>query len=123
MTMPRCCLTTPDPGQWTAGKDDTADPQMVAAMHGIRDKLSYQMPVSDLVWALKASINIDSRTMLGGNIQHCLLSNAAHRLAVLALHVEPRPHPIALFDRIRDAWAVYKRKAVAIYVKEPNDAI
>jgi hypothetical protein len=114
--MMRCCLTTPDPGSWKAGADDTADPRMVGAMHGIRDRLSYSMPIGDLIWALKASVQIDSRTMLGGDIQRCLLSNAAHRLEILAEGKDPAPWR-TLRDRIKDAWAVIWRRAVCVYVR------
>src|SRR5450631_1503603 len=74
-TLNRCCLTTPDPGKWQAGVDDTADPAMVKAMHNIRDRLSHRMPLIDLIWALKAAVQIDSRTRMGHDIQNCLLSN------------------------------------------------
>ena len=99
--MPRCCLTTPDPGAWKAGVDDTADPSMVKAMHNITERLSHRMPLSDLIWALKAAVQIDSRTMLGGNIQRCLLSNAADRLEFIyattpSLHPDPKT-PLSMF--------------------------
>lgn len=119
MTVPRCCLTTPDPGSWKAGVDDGASPDMIRVMHSIRNKLSYRMPIRDFVWALRASVQIDSRTMLGGDIQRCLLSNAADRIEVLALHKDPLPW-LRPLDRIRDAWAVLQRRAVVVYVKEPE---
>lgn len=109
----RCCLTTSDPGPWTAGVDDSADPEMVRAMHTIRDRLSHNTPLRDLIWALKASVNIDSRTRLGGDIQRCLLSNAAHRLQTLGEGVDPAPWR-SLRDRIADAWAVLRRRGVCI---------
>src|SRR6202043_2229582 len=106
-------LTTPDPGKWKAGVDDTADPEMIRIMHKITERLSYQMPVRDLIWALKASVNVDSRTMLGGDIQRCLLSNAAHRLELLSEHVDPAPW-LGWRYRLRDAWAVIRRRGVCI---------
>jgi hypothetical protein len=118
--MMRCCLTTEDPGEWKAGKDDSADPPMIMRMHKIRDMLSFSMPLNDFILALKMAVHIDSRTMLGGDITRCLLSNAAHRLEIMA----NRTDPDAIWNRpgskyrIKDAWAVYKGKAVAVYVKE-----
>ena len=127
--MPRCCLTTPDPGAWTAGKNDTADPDMVARMHSIRDRLSHRMPLSDLIWALNAAVQIDSRTTLGGDIQRCLLSNAADRLEFIyattpSLHPDPKTLERVRWlvswryfnGKVRDAWAVFRRRAVALYV-------
>jgi hypothetical protein len=109
----RCCLVTEDPGPWTAGVDDTADPAMVNAMHRIRDRLSYQMPIGDLIWALEAGTQIDSRTMLGGDLTRCLLSNAAARLRAIGLHQDPWPWS-PLRQRIKDAWAVLRRNGVCI---------
>lgn len=114
--MPRCCLTTPDPGAWQAGVDDGADPEMIMLMHDIREKLSYRMPIRDLIWALKSVIHVDNRTMLGGDLQRCLLSNAAHRLELLAEKIDPAPWN-TLPGRIKDAWAVIRRRAVCIYVR------
>src|SRR5882724_3632796 len=114
----RCCLTTKDPGPWKAGVDDAAYDPMVMRMHTIRDQLSYNMPLKDFIWALKSAIGIDSRTMLGGDIQRCLLSNAAHRLEVMG----NRTDPDAVWNmpgskyRLRDAWAVFRGRAVVIYV-------
>lgn len=115
-SFPRCCLTTPDPGKWTAGVDNTADPGMISAMHNIREHLSYQMPLNELVWALRASVQIDSRTMLGGDIQRCLLSNAADRLDILGRFVDPAPWA-TLSMRLRDAWAVVRGRAVCVYLR------
>lgn len=108
-------LQTPDPGPWKAGVDDTADPAMIKAMHKIRDTLSYNMPISDLIWALKASAQIDNRTTLGRDIQRCLLSNAAHRLEILAEGKDPAPWR-TLRARLKDAWAIVQRRAVCIRV-------
>jgi hypothetical protein len=109
----RCCLMTRDPGNWTAGVNDTADPRMITAMHNIRNRLSYKMPINELIWALKASIQIDSRTMLGGDIQRCLISNAAHRLDLLAKKIDPAPWR-SLTDRLKDCWAIIQRRGVCI---------
>jgi hypothetical protein len=112
-------LTTPDPGPWKAGVDDGAEDSMINRMHSIRDKLSHNMPLDDFIWALKAGVNIDSRTMLGGDITRCLLSNAAHRLAIMGKQIDPdaiwrgRGWP-----RLKDAWAVYRGRAVVIHIKE-----
>lgn len=116
---PRCCLTTPTPGRWTAGVDDTADDYMVNRMIDIRDKLSNKMPLGDFIWALQAAINIDDRTMLGHDIRTCLLSNAAHRLAILAAGIDPdRIWRARGWARLGDAWAVFRGRAVPIYVRE-----
>lgn len=111
----RCCLTTPDPGAWKAGVDNTADQKMVNAMHKIRDLLSYQMPAQDLIWALRAEAQVDTRTMLGDDIQRCLLSNASHRLEALVEKIDPAPWN-TLRNRIMDAWAIIRRRAVCVYV-------
>lgn len=114
----RCCLLTDDPGPWTAGKDDSADPRMVSAMHNIRDRLSNRMPLDDFIWALKASVQIDNRTMLGGDIQRCLLWNAAHRLEILAKQIDPDAiWRMRGWPRLKDAWAVFRGRAVVVYVK------
>lgn len=115
----RCCLTTPDPGKWTAGVDDSGDDEHTERMHNIRDKLSYNMPIDDFIWALKSAVGIDSRTMLGGDITRCLLSNAAHRLEIMTKKTDPTSiwnMPGSKW-RIKDAWAVFRGRAVVIYVK------
>lgn len=115
----RCCLLTSDPGEWTAGVDDTADPYMVNRMHSITNRLSHAMPLDDLIWALKASVNIDSRTMLGGDIQRCLLSNAAHRLEILGKNIDPTAiWKMRGLPRLKGAWAVFRGRAVPLYVRE-----
>ena len=118
---PRCCLTTPEPGAWTAGVDDTADPGMIKHMKDITSRLNYRMPIWELIWALRAAVNIDSRTRMGGDIQRCLLSNAAAKLEVLALQIEPSNRWKTKRDFIRDAWAVYRGRAVAIYTKRDEN--
>lgn len=118
MTIFQCCLLTPDPGPWKAGVDDSADPEMIARMHSITGRLSYAMPLDDFIWALRAAVNIDSRTRLGRDIQRCLLSNAVHRLEVLGRQIDRdtcwRPWRM----RLKDAWAVWQRRAAVTYIKE-----
>jgi hypothetical protein len=116
--MPRCCLTTPDPGEWKAGVDDSADMTMVNRMRDIVSRLNYRMPIWELIWVMKASINIDSRTNMGADIQRCLLSNAAHRLELLALQIEPTNMWKRKRDIIKDAWAVYRGRAAAVYLRD-----
>lgn len=111
----RCRLNTPDPGSWQAGVDDAASPEMIGVMHGIRDNLSYRTPVEVFIEQLRAAVQIDSRTMLGGDIQRCLLSNAAHRLTLLTRNIDPAPWR-TMRDRLSDAWAVIRGRAVAIHV-------
>lgn len=114
-----CCQTIPDPGPWTAGVDDSADPRMVKAMHDIRDKLSYNMPLDDFIWAMKAAVHLDGRTKLGWRLQVCLMWNAVHRLEILAKQIDPDAIWRARgWARIKDAWAVYQGRAVVIYVKD-----
>lgn len=112
----QCCLNTPDPGPWQAGVDDGADPQMVDAMHSIRDNLSYSTPIFDFIGQLNSAVHLDSRTRLGGDLQRCLLSNAAHRLTLLSQKIDPAPWR-SLRQCIKDAWAVFKGRAVAIHVR------
>jgi hypothetical protein len=117
--LPRCCLTTGDPGKWTAGVNNSADDNHIGLMHGIRNKLSYNMPLNDFIWALKSAVGIDSRTMLGGDIQRCLLSNAAHRLEIMGNRTDPDATwsmPLSKY-RFKDAWAVLMGRAAVIYVK------
>jgi hypothetical protein len=120
----RCCLNTPPPGSWKAGVDDSADPQMVNVMYRIRDNLSYAMPIDDFIWSLKAAVNIDSRTMLGGDIQRCLLSNAAYRLEILEKQIDPAAIWRARgWPRLKDAWAVFRGRAVVTYVNHPTPSL
>lgn len=112
---PWCCLNTPDPGPWKAGVDDAADPAMINAMHRIRDNLSYRTPIHEFIKQLHAAVQIDNRTRLGHDIQRCLLSNAAHRLTLLAERIDPAPWRTTR-DRLIDAWAVFRGRAVAIHV-------
>jgi hypothetical protein len=86
-------------------------------MHEIINTLNYRMPIEDLIWALESSIHIDSRTRMGGDIQRCLLSNAAHRLNILALQIEPSQQWKRARDRIQDAWAVLDGRAAVIYLR------
>jgi hypothetical protein len=111
-----CCLNTPEPGEWRAGVDDSASEEMVETMNGIRDNLSYRTPILDFIKQLQAAVQIDNRTLLGRDIQRCLLSNAAHRLTLLAEKIDPAPWRTPR-DRIKDAWAVFKGRAVAIHIR------
>src|ERR1700693_3027218 len=111
-----CCLNTPDPGLWTAGVDDSADPEMISVMHAIRDNLSYRTSIFEFIKQLRAAVNIDNRTLLGWDIQRCLLSNAAYRLTLLAEKIDPAPWRTRR-ERFRDAWVVLKGRAVAIHVR------
>lgn len=112
----QCCLNTPDPRPWTAGVDDSSSPEMIDVMHSIRDNLSHSTPIKDFIKSLEAACNLDSRTRLGWRIQVCLLSNAAHRLTLLSQKIDPAPGR-SVRQRIKDAWAVLKGRAVAIYVR------
>jgi hypothetical protein len=119
MTEFRCCLITRDPGPWTAGVDDSADPPMVRKMHDIRNGLSNRTPIREFIQMLRSAVQIDSRTRLGGDIQRCLLSGAAHRLTILALKMDPDAIWKARgWPRLKDAWAVFQGRAVVVYVKE-----
>lgn len=111
----RCCLNTTDPGPWTAGVDDSADPEMVSAMHNITLNLSNDTALPDYIKKLRAAVNIDSRTRLGGDIQRCLLSGAADRLLLMSKNIDPWPWQ-SRRQRWRDAWDVFMGRAVAIRV-------
>ena len=111
-----CCLNTPDPAPWQAGVDDSADADHVGMMHGIRDNLSYRTPIFDFIRQLRAAVQVDNRTLLGRDIQRCLLSNAAHRLTLLAEKIDPAPWR-SRQERLHDAWAVFKGRAVAVHVR------
>lgn len=98
--------------------DDSADPEMIKRMHDLRDNLSYRMPIHDFIKSLKVAVQLDSRTRLGGDLQRCLLWNAAHRLEVLAENIDPNaPYARPLRERMRDALAVLKGRAVVTFVK------
>lgn len=114
MTGPVCCCkTTPDPGPWKAGVDDAADPEMVARMHRVRDRLSHQMSTDDLIWMMRASAGLDQRTRLGYHIQCCVLHNAASRMELLAKSKDPMPWRNWL-GRIGDAWEVFRGRGVLV---------
>jgi hypothetical protein len=120
MTEFRCCLSTPEPGPWKAGGDDTASPEMIESMNRIRRQMaagyiSYRTPILNLIEMLRASAQLDNRTMLGGDIQRCLLHNAADRLTLLAYAIDPRPWA-TLRNRLGDAWNVIRGRAVVTYV-------
>ena len=125
----QCCLNTPRPGPWAAGVDDAADPAMVNSMERIRSNLSHRTPLPDFIWMLKAAVQIDNRTLLGHDIQRCLLSNAADRLEILYASGrlsnpdDPNVKHVRWWlswgyfnGKAKDAWAVFRRRAVAIYV-------
>lgn len=114
MTGPVCCCkTTPDPGPWKAGVDDAADPEMIARMHAVRDRLNVNMSNEDLIWVLKASAQLDQRTRLGYHIQCCVIWNATHRLELLAKGVDPNPWS-GLRARISAAWEIIRRRGVLV---------
>jgi hypothetical protein len=69
---------------------------------------------------LKAAVNIDSRTDLGRDIQRCLLSNAAYRLELLALNIDPTQSWKRRGDIIRDAWEVLRGRAAAIHLRKTS---
>lgn len=109
-----CCRSTPLPAPWTAGVDDSADRPMVMNITAIAGNLNYETPLWEFILMLEAAVGIDSRTRLGGDIQRCLLTNAAARLRLLGEKIEPHPWTNTLRWRIRDAWAVLCRRSIAI---------
>ena len=113
----KCCMNTPDPGPWKAGVDDGADPPMIDLMHKIRGKICNNMTTDDLIWELKAAVQIDSRTRLGRDIQRCLLSIAADRLTIIEKNADPYSWH-SFHDRLRDAKAVFDRRAVCVYIRD-----
>ena len=114
--MATCCHAANPPGPWKAGVDDAADPKMIRLMTDIASKISYRTPLSEHVKFCKWTVSsVDTRTRMGDSITRCLLANSAAFIQVLMFHVNPWPWQ-SWRERVRDAWYVYKRKAVAIYV-------
>jgi hypothetical protein len=122
---------SPRPAPWKAGVDNSADPMMVERMEQIQQNLNHRTPMPEFIKMLNRAVNIDSRTIMGQDIQRALLSNAAIRLEYLYLALDPVPEGPLKEDgkwlmswryfncgRFRDAWAVFKRRAVALYVKD-----
>jgi hypothetical protein len=117
-----------DPQSWKAGVDDSADPEMIARMHDIAGRLSHRTPMGEFIRMLNAAVHVDSRTRLGHDIQRCLLSNAADRLefmfasycplqdAKLEEHARWCMSWGYFNQKLRDAWAVFRKRAVALYV-------
>ena len=117
-----------DPQPWKAGVDDSADPKMIEAMHNIAGRLSHRTPMGEFIRMLNTAVQLDSRTRLGHDIQRCLLSNAADRLQYMFDSYCPlqdlKLHDDAAWKlswgyfnaNLKDAWAVWRRKAVALYV-------
>lgn len=117
-----------DPKPWKAGVDDSADPEMIAAMHDIAGRLSHRTPMGEFIRMCRASAHLDQRTRLGYHIQCAILGNAADRLEFMFASYCPL-QDIELEKNVRwymqwgyfnskfrDAWAVFKRRAVALYV-------
>jgi hypothetical protein len=102
---------------------------MIASMERIRSGLSHRTPLPEFILMLKAAVQIDNRTRLGHDIQRCLLSNAADRLELIYA-TTPGMNPDrknvehvrwwaswGYFNaKLRDAWAVFRRRAVALYI-------
>lgn len=117
-----------DPKPWKAGVDDSADSEMIAAMHDIAGRLSHRTPMGEFIRMCRASAHLDQRTRLGYHIQCAILANAADRLEYmfdsycplqdLELHKEATwKLSWGYFNtKFKDAWAVWRRKAVALYV-------
>lgn len=117
-----------DPKPWKAGVDDSADPPMIAAMHNIADNLSHRTPMGEFIRMLRSGMQLDSRTHLGWHVQAALLANAADRLEYMFDSYCPlqdiKLHEEAVWKlswgyfntKLKDAWAVWRRKAVALYV-------
>lgn len=116
-----CCKETSDPGPWKAGVDDSADPEMIARMHKVRDRLSNSMSTDDLIWMCRASAGLDQRTRLGYHIQCCVLHNAADRLALLSKGEDPWPRR-SYRVRLRQAWEVFKGRGFMVRCRGPADA-
>lgn len=116
-----------DPMPWTAGVDDSADPAMVARMHYVLDNLSHKTSVPDLIKLARMSAHLDQRTRLGYHVQCALLANVADRLEVMYASL-PDADPAVVEQvnwymrwgyfngKIADAWAVFRRRAVALYI-------
>ncbi len=117
-----------DPQSWKAGVDDSADPPMITSMHSIAGRLSHRTPMGEFIRMLRAAVQIDNRTLLGNDIQRCLLSNAADRLefmfASYCPSVDPKIDARVMWyvswryfnAKLKDAWAVFRKRAVALYV-------
>jgi hypothetical protein len=117
-----------DPQPWKAGVDDSADPSMIEAMHDIAGRLSHRTPMGEFIRMCRASAHLDQRTRLGYHIQCAILANAADRLEFMFDSYCPlqdlKLHEEVVWKlswgyfntKLRDAWAVFRRKAVALYV-------
>ncbi len=86
--------------------------------------------MAEFIWMLKAAVQIDSRTLLGHDLQRCLLSNAADRLEAICASTPSLQPDAKVIDHVRwwsswgyfngktrDAWAVFRRRAIALYVQ------
>jgi hypothetical protein len=116
-----------DPQPWKAGVDDSADPEMIARMHYVLDNLSHKTTVPDLIHLARMSAQLDQRTRLGYHVQCALLANVADRLEVIYASLpEADPAVVAhvkwymnwgyFNGKAKDAWAVFQRRAIALYV-------
>lgn len=117
-----------DPKPWKAGVDDSADPAMIAAMHDIAGRLSHRTPMPEFIKMVRGSAGLDQRTRFGYHIQCAILHNAADRLEVmfasccplqdleLEKHVRWYMQWGYFNQKLRDAWAVFRRRAVVLYI-------
>lgn len=116
-----------DPQPWKAGVDDSADPAMIDNMHYVLNNLSHKTTVPDLIRLARMSAGLDQRTRLGYHVQCATLHNLADRLEVIYASL-PGADPAVIAHvkwymswgyfngKAKDAWAVFRRRAVALYV-------
>jgi len=82
----------------------------------IEQDLDYRTPIPDLIKKMKQSgSSVDLRELRGRDLTRCLLHNGAEKLELLYRRVNTRPWN-NWRQRLRDGWAVFQGRALAIYV-------
>jgi hypothetical protein len=84
----------------------------------IETDLDYRTAIPDLVKKMKAAASsVDLRDIHGRDLCRCLLHNGAEKLDLLFRQIDTRPWN-TWPQRLTDAYAVFRGRALAIYVTQ-----
>lgn len=77
--------------------------------------LSYRTPLPKLAKMMRAMAGSDLRVLSNQDITRALLHNGADKIETFALELDTRPWR-TFRQRVRDAWDVFRERAVAVHV-------
>lgn len=111
----QCCRQQARPGLGLGNAN--VFPEQLDRMEDIVSRLRYDLPIDDLILLMRmCGSTLDTRPRFGDNIMRCVIANGADVIETLAKQIDTRPWR-TWRQRLADAWAVYRERAQAVYVK------